>query len=429
MAEATEKAKVARQASAQVGLASLEVRNAALGAMANALREHAAEIVAQNELDMQAARGKGTSESLLDRLMLDEGRVRDMADALDDLVRLPDPLNQVQVERTLYNDLRLRRVSVPLGVVAVVYEARPNVTADAAGIALKSGNAVVLRGGSLAEHSNKVVADILHEAAISAGLPQGCIQCIESTDRSQTDELMSLHGIVDVLVPRGGAGLIQHCVEHAKVPVIETGTGNCHVYVHASADLKKAHDIVMNAKCRRYGVCNAAETLLVDASIAQEFLPGVLADLAQKGVQLHCDEQSYEIALAAAPAGVDDAVAAMGLTHATEEDWATEYLAPEIAVRCMGGVDEAIEHVNRYSTHHSEAIVATDAQAIQAFEQRVDAAAVYANASTAFTDGGQFGLGAEIGISTQKLHVRGPFALEALTSYKYIVEGDGQVRA
>ena len=419
MGEAIEKAKAAKVASAKVGLAILEVRNGALQSMADALRAHCAEIVEANGQDMDAARAKGTSEALLDRLMLDEGRVEDMASALEDLMNLADPLGQVQVHRTLYNGLDLARVSVPLGVVAVVYEARPNVTADAAGIALKAGNAVVLRGGSLAAHSNKIVADVLHEAAVAAGLPVGCIQCIETTDRAATDELMSLHGIVDVLVPRGGAGLISHCVECSKVPVIETGTGNCHVYVHATADLDKAFAIVMNAKCRRYGVCNAAETLLVDNDVAQAFLPRIGAGLAEKGVVLHADEMAQGI--------LDEA--GIASVPATEVDWATEYLAPEIAIHCVSDVKEAIAHVNRYGTHHSEAIVATDAAAIAAFTSQVDAAAVYVNASTAFTDGGQFGLGAEIGISTQKLHVRGPFALEALTSYKYIVTGDGQVRA
>lgn len=424
MAEATEKALAAKAASAQVGLASLEIRNGALTAMARALREQTGAIVAANQQDMEAACAAGTSEALLDRLMLDEGRVRDMADALDDLVSLPDPLGQIQVERTLYNGLQLKRVSVPLGVVAVVYEARPNVTADAAGIALKAGNAVVLRGGSMAATSNIAIANTLHGAAVAAGLPQGCIQYIETTDHAATDELMSLHGIVDVLVPRGGAGLINHCVECSKVPVIETGTGNCHVYVHESADLSQAHDIVMNAKCRRYGVCNAAETLLVDQSIAAEFLPGILASLAEKGVALHCDDQAYEIARRlASPA------AEVKLEHATQVDWETEYHGPEIAVKCVTGVEEAINHINTYGTHHSEAIVARDEAAQAAFTARVDAAAVYVNTSTAFTDGGQFGLGAEIGISTQKLHVRGPFALEALTSYKYIVVGDGQVRS
>ena len=368
---------------------------------------------------MEAARAKGTTEALLDRLMLDEGRVADMADALIDLTKLPDPLGQVQVRRTLYNGLELARVSVPLGVVAVVYEARPNVTADAAGICLKSGNAVVLRGGSMAAESNSTITRILHDAAVLAGMPVGCISSIESTDRAETDELMSLHGIVDVLVPRGGAGLIAHCVESSKVPVIETGTGNCHVYVHESADLEKARAIIMNAKCRRYGVCNAAETLLVDDAAAEAFLPAALAELAERGVTLHADERAAAIAGAAGIATVP----------ATEVDWATEYLAPDLAVHVVSGVDEAIAHINRYSTHHSEAIVAEDEAACTQFAAQVDAAAVYLNASTAFTDGGQFGLGAEIGISTQKLHVRGPFALEALTSYKYIVAGNGQVRA
>lgn len=430
MSEAADKARAAKAASVEMALASEDVRNEALAAMAETLRANAVAIVHENERDMEIARKRGTGDSMLDRLMLDEGRVNDMADALEDLVKLPDPLGQVQVERALYNGLRLRRVSVPLGVVAVVYEARPNVTADATGIALKSGNAVVLRGGSLAANSNKAIADALHGAAVSAGLPQGCIQCIEATDRAETDELMSLHGVVDVLVPRGGAGLIAHCVEHSKVPVIETGTGNCHVYVHESADLAKAHDIVMNAKCRRYGVCNAAETLLVDEGVAEAFLPQMLESLAAEGVTLHCDDLAFECALRKTDAnGRVEARERMKLERATEDDWATEYLAPELAVRCVAGLDDAIDHVNRYSTKHSEAIVAEDPVAVAAFERRVDAAVVYANASTAFTDGGQFGLGAEIGISTQKLHVRGPFALEALTSYKYIVEGEGQVRA
>ena len=419
MSEARQKAEAARAVCAQIGLASEDARNAALLSMAGALREKCAEIVAANGRDMEAARAKGTSEALLDRLMLDEGRVADMADALIDLTKLPDPLGQVQVRRTLYNGLELARVSVPLGVVAVVYEARPNVTADAAGICLKSGNAVVLRGGSMAAESNSTITRVLHDAAVLAGMPVGCISSIESTDRAETDELMSLHGIVDVLVPRGGAGLIAHCVESSKVPVIETGTGNCHVYVHESADLEKARAIIMNAKCRRYGVCNAAETLLVDDAAAEAFLPGALAELAERGVTLHADERAAAIAAAA---GIDT-------VPATEVDWATEYLAPDLAVHVVSGLDEAIAHINRYSTHHSEAIVAEDEAACTKFAAMIDAAAVYLNASTAFTDGGQFGLGAEIGISTQKLHVRGPFALEALTSYKYVVAGNGQVRA
>ncbi len=414
-------AQHARQASVELGQTSADARNEALAAMASALREHTDEILDANELDMASACDAGTSEAILDRLFLDEGRVNDMADALEDLMRLPDPLGRSQMKSTLYNGIELERVSVPLGVVAIVYEARPNVTADAAGICIKSGNACVLRGGSLALHSNEVIAHVLAEAAQDAGMPSGCIESISTADRAATDELMQLHGLVDVLIPRGGAGLIRHCVECSKVPVIETGTGNCHVYVHESADLEIAEAIVLNAKCRRFGVCNAAETLLVDASIAPAFLPSMLSALAEQGVVLHCDEQ--------AAACAEQAEGDVQVVPAVEDDWATEYLAPEIAVKCVGGVDEAIDHINRYGTHHSEAIVATDEEAIERFLSRVDASAVYANASTAFTDGGQFGLGAEIGISTQKLHARGPFALEALTSYKYILRGNGQVRA
>ena len=423
-AEVLEIAQAARGASGALGCKSAAERDEALRAMAAALRAHVAEIVEANGRDMDAAREAGTKESLLDRLMLDEGRVEAMAAALEDLVALPDPLGEVQEERVLYNGIELTRVSVPLGVVAVVYEARPNVTADAAGICLKAGNACVLRGGSMAAASNAAISRVLHDAAVSAGMPRGCIGSIASTDRAATDELMQLHGTVDVLIPRGGAGLIRHCVECSKVPVIETGTGNCHVYVHGSADLAKATAIVENAKCRRYGVCNAAETLLVDRAIAEEFLPGAMELLASHGVALHCDDASFAIAEKLTAAGGE-----LVFDRADEGDWATEYLAPEIAVKCVEGVDEAIAHVNRYGTHHSEAIVAEDGAACERFLARVDAAAVYANASTAFTDGGQFGMGAEIGISTQKLHARGPFALRALTSYKYVLRGDGQVRA
>ncbi len=423
VAEVRALAESARKASAGLAQKSAEERNAALAAMAAALREKTPEIVAANQLDMDAAREAGTKESLLDRLMLDEGRIEGIAAALEELIALPDPLGKVHEERTLYNGIELQRVSVPLGVVAVVYEARPNVTADAAGICLKSGNACVLRGGSMAAKSCAAIARILHDAAVAAGMPEGCIEIVATTDRAATDALMQLHGLVDVLIPRGGAGLIRRCVEFSKVPVIETGTGNCHVYVHESADRKMAYDIVMNAKCRRYGVCNAAETLLVDESIAREFLPEMLSALASRGVLCHCDEEAFSCAAFAGLVNGKDFVAA------SQEDWGTEYLAPEIAVKCVSGVDEAIEHVNTYGTMHSEAIVATDEAVLEAFLNRVDAAAVYANVSTAFTDGGQFGLGAEIGISTQKLHARGPFALEALTSYKYVLRGNGQVRS
>lgn len=426
-------AEAAKAAAAPLAQISAHVRNNALAAMAAALRANRVDVLAANTQDMDAARAAGTQESLLDRLMLDEARIEAMAGALEELVALPDPLGRVQEQRTLESGIQLTRVSVSLGVVAVVYEARPNVTADAAGICLKSGNACVLRGGSLAAKSCAAIAHVLHDAAVSAGMPAGCIGIIESTDRAAADVLMSLHGIVDVLVPRGGAGLIRHCVECAKVPVIETGTGNCHVYVHETADFARARNIVVNAKCRRYGVCNACETLLVDEAVALDFLPELFGLLADKGVHIHGDELACKAALAAGadrlPVGP-----ALRIERATEADWGTEYLAPELAVRCVSGVDQAIAHINRYGTKHSEAIVADEgsaagAQAIERFVNEVDAAAVYVNASTAFTDGGMFGLGAEIGISTQKLHVRGPFALEGLTSYKYVLRGTGQVRA
>ena len=426
-------AEAAKAAAAPLAQTSADVRNNALAAMAAALRANRVDVLAANAQDMDAARAAGTQESLLDRLMLDEARIEAMAGALEELVALPDPLGRVQEQRTLESGIQLTRVSVPLGVVAVVYEARPNVTADAAGICLKSGNACVLRGGSLAAKSCAAITHVLHDAAVSAGMPAGCIGIIESTDRAAADVLMSLHGIVDVLVPRGGAGLIRHCVECAKVPVIETGTGNCHVYVHETADFARARNIVVNAKCRRYGVCNACETLLVDEAVALDFLPELFGVLADKGVHIHGDELACKAALAAGadrlPVGP-----ALRIERATEADWGTEYLAPELAVRCVSGVDQAIAHINRYGTKHSEAIVADEgsaagAQAIERFVNEVDAAAVYVNASTAFTDGGMFGLGAEIGISTQKLHVRGPFALEGLTSYKYVLRGTGQVRA
>ena len=426
-------AQAAKNASPALAQAATQERNAALTAMARALREQCGAIVAANAQDMDAARQAGTKESLLDRLMLDEGRVMAMADALEDLVALPDPLGRVFDSRTLDSGIQLSRVAVPLGVVAVVYEARPNVTADAAGICLKSGNACVLRGGSLAAKSCAAIAHVLHDAAVSAGMPVGCIGIIESTDRAAADVLMGLRGVVDVLVPRGGAGLIAHCVDCAKVPVIETGTGNCHVYVHATADFDMARSIVVNAKCRRYGVCNACETLLVDQSVAERFLPELFGVLADKGVRIHGDKLACKAALAAGEKRLPTD-AALQVERASEQDWETEYLSPDLAVRCVSCPEQAIAHINRYGTMHSEAIVADPklpegAAAIERFVNEVDAAAVYVNASTAFTDGGMFGLGAEIGISTQKLHVRGPFALEGLTSYKYVLRGTGQVRA
>lgn len=421
MSEAKQAALRAREASRMLSQKTEEERNKALFAMAEGLREKSAHICEQNALDMSTAREKGTDEPLLDRLFLDESIINAMADALEDLASLQDPIGRVQEERELYNGLFLKRVSVPLGVVAMVYEARPNVTADAAGICIKSGNACILRGGSLAVHSNIAIAQTLRGALESVGFPADGIVAIESTDRVVTDELLKLHGLIDVLIPRGGAGLIQHCVEEATVPVIETGVGNCHVYVHESADFPMALSIIVNAKTQRPGVCNACESVLVDRSIAPSFVAPLVSALRSRGVTFHIDGELVDI-LREEEVWGDDCVVA------TENDWGKEYLDLEISIKVVEGAEEAIAHINHYGTSHSEAIVACDEEVINAFYQGVDAAAVYANASTRFTDGGEFGLGAEIGISTQKLHVRGPFALEALTTYKYLIKGSGQVR-
>lgn len=421
-------ALAARAASRVLARASEAQRNEALCAMARALRAHAADIVAANALDMRQGEKRGMDAGLLDRLMLDEGRIDAMAHALEALSALPDPLGRTLQHSVMEGGMDLRRVAVPLGVVAMVYEARPNVTADAAGICLKSGNACVLRGGSQALRSNAALVRVLREAVEGAGLPADCVCAIERAERAAADALMELHGVVDVLIPRGGAGLIRHCVEHSKVPVIETGTGNCHVYVHETADPVRACAIVMNAKTQRTGVCNACESLLVDESALDSFLPQAAAELIAAGVTLHVDEPSRAALEKAGVAGGRDSV-----VDACDDDWGREYLAPDISVKAVAGVDEAVDHIARFGTGHSECIVADEdsaagADAIERFLAGVDAAAVYANASTRFTDGGCFGLGAEIGISTQKLHVRGPFALEALTSYKYVIRGTGQVR-
>ncbi len=410
----------AKEASRSLGFAPDEARQAAVRQMAAALREHADEVLAANAQDMEAAREAGTAAGLLDRLLLTSERIDSMAAGLEKLADLPDPVGRVLEHRTIDCGLDLQKVSVPLGLVAMVYEARPNVTADAAGICIRTGNACILRGGSLARRSCVAIAHVLADAVETAGFPRAAVSIIETTDRAATGALMSLRGIVDLLIPRGGAGLISRCVRESLVPVIETGTGNCHIYVHKTADFEKARAIVMNAKTQRVGVCNAAESLLVDESVAEAFLPQMLEELAEAGVLIHGDAAAHA---AASPAVLDGHFA-----DATEEDWGREYLALEMSVKAVSGLDEAIAHINRYGTGHSEAIVSEDAQAQERFLREVDASSVYVNASTRFTDGGEFGLGAEIGISTQKLHARGPFAAEALTTYKYEVRGTGQVR-
>lgn len=413
-----EKAHAASQMLAKVG--SRE-RNAALAAMADALQEHCGEILEANEKDLECARAEGMAKPLQDRLLLTQERIADIADALRKLMAESDPIGEVLEGRTLDSGIKLTRVRVPMGVVAMIYEARPNVTADAAGLCIKTANACILRGGSAANNTNIVMTKVLADAASAAGLPQNCIQQVHTTDREATTELMGMRDLVDVLIPRGGRGLIQSCVQNSKVPVIETGTGNCHIYISKSADLNMADAIVINAKTQRPGVCNAAESLLVDECVASTVLPRVLGSLAERGVLIHADEESMQIAL---EAGIPD----VSLVPATEDDWGTEYLELEISVKLVSGLDEAIAHINRYGTRHSEAIVTEDYEAAIRFVNEVDASSVYVNASTRFTDGGMFGLGAEIGISTQKLHARGPMGLAALTTSKYVLLGDGQVR-
>lgn len=419
MSEAYAAATRAKQASSAMALTTEEMRNNALHAMADALRDNVDVICEANAKDMAYGEKTGVSKPILDRLYLDAGRIENIARALEELAALDDPTGKILETRTLDNDLEITRVTVPMGVVAMIYEARPNVTADAAGICIKSGNACVLRGGSLAVNSNLAISDLLSMAAYNAGMPQDAIVSIRSTDRAETDELLGLRGLVDVLIPRGGAGLIQHCVDHARVPVIETGTGNCHIYIHQSADMNKALPIIINAKTQRTGVCNAAESLLIDEAIADEALPVVVGALSEAGVTIHGDEATRAVG---SSLGIE-------VLEATVDDWGREYLDMDISIKVVSRIEEAIAHINQYGTHHSEAIIAENSAAQELFLCSIDAAAVYVNASTRFTDGGEFGLGAEIGISTQKLHARGPFALEALTTYKYLIRGNGQIRA
>ena len=415
-------ATLAKQAAGPLASTTVEQRNNALAAMAQALRTDADAIIGANARDMEAARAKGTAAGLLDRLLLDRERIESIASALEELVGLPDPLGEVVDGRVIAGGVQLTTVRVPLGVVAIVYEARPNVTADAAGLCLKTGNACILRGGSLASNTNYAMGTVLARAAEGAGLPEHCLQVMADESHEAVEQLMGLTGLIDLLIPRGGKGLIRSCVANSKVPVIQTGEGNCHLYLHEKADPEKALKILVNAKCQRVGVCNAIETLLIDDSVADELLPACLAALAEHQVTMHCDEHALRIARQQGTAGCVPA-------DPEGADWETEYLAPEIAIKCVSGVDEAISHINRYGTGHSEAIVSEDYTACERFLAGVDAAAVYANASTRLTDGGVFGLGAEVGISTQKLHARGPMGLRALTTTKSLLRGTGQVRA
>ena len=405
----------AKKAAAVLMTAGTSAKNAALMAIAKALEENMAAILAANEKDMEAARESGMRPALLDRLKLDEKRVRGMADGVREVAALPDPIGRVDHMETRPNGLVIGRKRVPLGVIAIIYEARPNVTVDAAVLCLKAGNAVILRGGKEAFRSNSALVDIMRKALRESGLPEDAVSLVQDTSRESVTALLQLTDYIDVLIPRGGAGLIRHVVENARVPVIQTGVGNCHVYVEKTADLDMAARIIYNAKCSRPSVCNAAETLLVDEAVAAEFLPKAKALLDKHNTQLRGCEKTKAI--------LGDSVA-----PAAEEDYYTEYGDYILAVKVVSGLDEAIAHVNKYGTGHSEAIVTENYTAAQRFLDEIDAAAVYVNASTRFTDGGEFGLGAEIGISTQKMHARGPMGLEQLTTTKFIVYGRGQVR-
>jgi len=416
-ASVEEVARRSKVASRALATATRSTKDAALHALADALVAHADEIVTANADDLARGRDNGLSAGLLDRLALTPQRIDGIAAALRELAGLPDPVGEVVRGSTLPNGLRLRQLRVPMGVVGMIYEARPNVTVDAAGLALKSGNAVILRGGSAAASSNALIVRVLADALVTVGLPGDLVQSIDAWGRAGAVELMHLRGLVDVLVPRGGADLIQTVVRESTVPVIETGVGNCHLFVDESADLGDALAILLNAKTQRVGVCNALETLLVHDAVADEFLPIALASLADAGVTIHGDARTLELA--------GEEVATV---PATDEDWATEYLSLDLAVRVVDDLDEALDHIRTWSSGHTEAIVTRDLAASERFVAEVDSAAVMVNASTRFTDGGQLGLGAEIGISTQKLHARGPMGLAELTTTKWVVQGDGHVR-
>jgi len=412
MSEVLEAARRARAAAAALAPLPRRTKDAALLAMADALLAEQGRILAANSEDVEAGRAAGTSEALLDRLALTPARLEAMADGLRHVATLPDPVGEVVRGSTLPNGLELRQVRVPLGVVGIVYEARPNVTADAAGLCVKSGNAVLLRGSGSAYRSNSAIVDVL--AAAATGLPEHSIQLVPGTDHASVKELMRARGLVDVLIPRGGAGLINAVVTESQVPVIETGVGNCTVYVDATADVEKAVAIIVNSKTHRPSVCNAAETLLVHRDAAEAFLPKAVAALREKGVTLHADERASRYDDAAVPV--------------TDEDWAAEYLSLDLAVGVVDSLDDAVAHIRRWGSGHTEAIVTQDVDEARRFVKGLDSAAVMVNASTRFTDGGEFGFGAEIGISTQKLHARGPMGLAELTSTTYVVTGDGHVR-
>ena len=407
-------AKSAKAASGKLAITSAQTRNAALLAMADALVHAAPAILSANAEDVRIAKERGVKASFIDRLTLDSKRIEAMANGMKKVALLADPIGKSDSVTVRPNGLRIEKRRVPLGVIGIIYEARPNVTADAIALCLKSGNACVLRGGSEALLSNSVIADALSAAAVQNGIPDGAIQLLRDTDRAAASEMMQLNGLIDVLIPRGGPGLIQSVVKQATIPVIETGVGVCHVYIDKTADLAMATDIIENAKCSRPSVCNAAETLLVHENVAKECLPQIAERLSSRGVELRCDARAKTLM----PGSID----------ATEEDWSTEYGDLILSVKVVDSFDEAVSHIETYGTHHSDAIITSLYDTAERFLNEVNSAAVYVNASTRFTDGEEFGFGAEIGISTQKLHARGPMGLDELTTVKYTVRGSGQIR-
>jgi len=413
-----EAARRARIAAQDLRVLTRDQKDAALRAMADSLEANIAEIVTENQADIQRARDNGTSDALIDRLTLTPERIAGIAQALRDVAALPDPVGEVIRGYTLPNGLQVRQIRVPIGVVGMIYEARPNVTVDAAGLCLKSGNAALLRGSSSAMSSNRALTSAMRSALSELGLNPDCVQLVPGDSHESVKHLMTARGLVDVLIPRGGESLIRSVVENSTVPVIETGVGNCHVYVDADADIDKAVALVVNSKAQRVSVCNAAETLLVHRDIADAFLPRALQALAEAGVTLHAEERF----ISAADGGPCTVV------EATDEDWAAEYYSLDLAAKIVEDIDEAIEHIRRWSSGHTEAVISDSQSAIAHFTARIDSAAIMVNASTRFTDGGEFGFGAEIGISTQKLHARGPMGLPELTSTTFIVTGDGHTR-
>lgn len=406
--------KNAVEAEKSLSLASTDKKNEVLSLMAEKLRENTDKILEANAVDMANAEKNGLKKVMLDRLLLTKERIDGMAKGVEDIITLPDPIGKILSEIKRPNGMTVQKVTVPLGVIAVIYEARPNVTSDSAALCLKSGNAVILRGGKEAINSSKAIVDALRQALTETGLDKNCIQLVTDTSRDSANELMKMNEYVNVLIPRGGAGLIRACVENSTVPVIETGTGNCHIYVDKDADIKKAVNIIFNAKTSRPSVCNAAESIVIHKDIAEKALPEIKAELDKKNVELRGDEEAQRICGSIVPA--------------SEDDWGTEYLDYIMSVKTVESLDEAVEHISKYSTGHSECIVTENQETAEKFMNRVDSAAVYHNVSTRFTDGGEFGFGAEIGISTQKLHARGPLGLPQLTSFKYKIYGDGQIR-